>query len=48
MSIGQDVTSLIPSGNVIINNGKTIIQSQGDVVITNGFEVKKGATFEIR
>ncbi len=48
MSIGQDVTSLIPSGNVIINNGQTIIQSQGDVVITNGFEVKKGATFEIR
>lgn len=46
--IGSNVTPLKPTGPVIIQGGKTKINSQNNVVITGEFEVKQGAEFEIR
>jgi len=35
-------------GNVTIYNGYTEMQANNEVIITSGFEVKKGATLEIQ
>lgn len=44
--IGYDVTNDKEHGNVIIKNGKTLkITNASEVIIKNGFECEKGATF---
>lgn len=45
--IGENVTDETLSGSIIIERGKTNITSHNDVMITDGFEVKLGAEFEI-
>ena len=46
--IGSDVTSQKWDGPVKITKGSTIIDSSEEVTIKNDFEVKLGATFEIK
>lgn len=45
---GSDVTTNKPNGPVKINKGNTIIKSTNGVTIYNSFEVKEGASLEIR
>lgn len=46
IEVGYDVTSSIPYGNVIINNGANLrLNSTSEMIIKNGFECQKGATF---
>lgn len=46
IEVGYDVTSSIPYGNVIINNGANLgLNSTSETIIKNGFECQKGATF---
>mgnify|MGYP002623725812 CR=1 FL=1 len=44
--IGSDVVSK-EQGNVVVEDGKTVVTGLHDVVITKDFEVKPGAIFEI-
>ena len=46
--IGRDVTDNRPIGSVIINRGNVVINKGNRVLIKNDFEVKNGASFEIR
>ena len=47
--IGTDVTNTIPFGNVIINAPANILlKPVEDVIIQSDFEVKDGASFEIK
>ena len=45
--IGSNVTTQKEEGPVIIQNGKSTINSSQEVIIKNDFEVKLGAIFEI-
>ena len=45
--IGSAVTTGKPEGDVTILRGSTVISNHGTVNIPSGFEVKKGAQFEI-
>ena len=45
---GSDVTTNKPNGPVEINKGSTIINGSTGVTINDSFEVKKGASLEIR
>lgn len=45
--IGNAVTTGKPEGDVTILRGSTVISNHGTVNIPSGFEVKKGAQFEI-
>ena len=45
---GSNVTTNKPSGPVEINKGNTIIKSTNGVTINDSFEVKNGASIEIR
>lgn len=47
-NIGSDVTNTKEKGNVVIDNGKTIIQSENGVTITKNFTIKEDAIFEIK
>lgn len=46
--IGSSVTDRTDEGAVIIGNGSTVVSCHGSVTITNDFEVKPGASFEIK
>lgn len=46
--IGYDVMPNQNMGPVSIQNGHFQIINRGGVIIKNGFEVKKGAVFEIK
>lgn len=46
--IGSDVTNTKEKGNVVIDNGKTIVQSENGVTITKNFTIKEDAIFEIK
>jgi hypothetical protein len=47
--IGSNVTNTMPAGNVIIDAPANIIlKSIDDVFIESGFEVRSGASFEIK
>ena len=46
--IGSNVTTDKDEGPVTIENGSTVIKSTNGVTITQDFEVKEGAGFEIR
>ncbi len=46
--IGRNVTSSVDNGPVSVEDGKIIIYNQHGATIKNSFEVKKGATFEIK
>ena len=48
VQIGNNVTNILETGDVTVRNGKTTIKAKESVFIKNGFEVKKGAEFEIR
>ena len=49
VSIGYDVTSSIPYGNVSIEQGATLIVGKtSGVTIKNGFECKNGAEFVVQ
>ena len=45
--IGSDVDVSKEQGNVVVENGKTVVTGLHNVVITKDFEVKPGASFEI-
>jgi len=45
--IGNNVTIDKPQGPVIISNGTTTINKHKEVIITGGFEVQKGAEFNV-
>ena len=45
---GSNVTTNRPNGSVEINRGNTIIKGINGVTINDSFEVKKGASLEIR
>jgi len=45
---GRDVTASKPNGPVEIKTGKTTIKSENGVTLKNSFEVRKGASLEIR
>ena len=45
---GRDVTTSKPNGSVEIRAGKTTIKSENGVTLKNSFEVRKGASLEIR
>lgn len=48
VSIGRDVTTSLPEGNVVIQSGADVFVHKGNgVVIKNGFECQSGATFTI-
>lgn len=49
-SIGYDVTTTLPFGDVIVRDGaKLSIEKENDgVSIKNGFEIEKGAEFYIK
>jgi len=46
VAIGGNVTTAKPNGPVVIDRGAAIINAD-NVIITNGFEVRKGASLEI-
>lgn len=46
-TIGNSVTSLFPTGDVMVNGGSLMIQRANGVTITDGFEVKLGAEFSV-
>lgn len=46
--VGGDVTTFLPNGPVEISNGKTIIHGNNGVTLKNNFNVKIGASLEIR
>ena len=46
VTIGSNVTTAKPNGPVVIDRGAAIINAD-NVIITNGFEVRKGASLEI-
>lgn len=45
---GSNVTTTKPNGLVEINKGKTKIKGTNGVTISNSFEVKAGASLEIK
>lgn len=45
---GSNVTTTKPNGPVEINKGKTTIKGTNGVIISNSFEVKAGASLEIK
>lgn len=45
---GSNVTTDKPNGPVEVNKGNTIINGTNGVTINDSFEVKNGASFEIR
>ncbi|MBR1519328.1 MAG: hypothetical protein IJ624_07490 [Prevotella sp.] len=45
--IGSDVNANKEQGNVVVEKEKTIITGRRETIITKGFEVKLGASFEI-
>ena len=47
-NVGSNVTPDKPNGSVEINKGNTIIKSTNGIIIHDSFEVKKGASLEIR
>ena len=48
LSIGRNVDPTKPSGNVVLKNGSSVlILNDSNTMITNGFEVEKGATLTI-
>ena len=46
--IGNNVTTNRDEGPVVVENGKSIISYTSEVIIENNFEVKQGASLEIR
>jgi hypothetical protein len=46
--VGSDVTTTMPNGAVVIQNGNVSIRGIDGVTIKNDFEVKSGASFEVR
>ncbi|MBQ6062053.1 MAG: hypothetical protein IJK87_00295 [Prevotella sp.] len=48
VQIGNNVTNILETGDVTVRNGKSTIKAKESVFIKNGFEVKRGAEFEIR
>ena len=46
-TIGENVTTSKPEGPVVVKRGKMKINNAGNVTIESGFNVEKGAEFEI-